>query len=82
MLTTRLLQSEYKAIRHKSQTSRRYGRKQSWRVETGLRAGNFVCFIPRESRGLDKCGVNNNKELPQQVCCNFDAFSFWNQHNS
>ena len=62
MLTTRLLRSEYKAIEHKPQTSRRYGRKQKRRVETGLRAGNFVCFIPRESRGLDKCGVNNNKE--------------------
>ena len=38
MLTTRLLRSEYKAIRHKPQTSRRYGRKQKRRIETGLRA--------------------------------------------
>ena len=69
-------------IRHEPQTNRHYGSKQSRRVGTGLKAGNFVYFIPTQSEGLGMCYVNNNKELPHQVYCKFDAFRFWNHHNS
>ena len=50
-------------IRHEPQTNRHYGSKQSRRVGTGLKAGNFVYFIPTQSEGLGMCYVNNNKEF-------------------
>ena len=63
--------------------TRRYGGEQSRRVETGLKAGNLVCFVPRGNRSFDKYrALNHNKELSTCVCRNFDAFWFWNHHKS
>ena len=63
--------------------TRRYGSEQSGRIETGLKAGNLVCFIPRGNRSFDKYrALNHNKELSTRVCRNFDAFWFWNHHKS